>query len=32
MLLLGFLGMKFDAVVVFVSNSSLFFRFALDIL
>ena len=32
MLILGFLGMYFDAAVVFVTNSSLLFRLALAIL
>ena len=32
MLILGLLGMYFDAVVVFVTNSSLLFRFAMAIL
>ena len=32
MQILGLLGMYFDAVVVFSTNSSLLFRFALDIL
>ena len=32
MLILGLLGMYFDAVVVFVMNSSLFFRLAVAIL
>ena len=32
MLILGFLGMQFDAAVEFVANSSLLFRFALAIL
>ena len=32
MLILGFLGMYFDAAVVFVTNSSLFFRLAVAIL
>ena len=32
MQILGLLGMYFDAVVVFVTNSSLLFRFALAIL
>ena len=32
MLILGLLGMYFDAAVVFVMNSSLFFRLAVAIL
>ena len=32
MLILGLLGMYFDAAVVFVTNSSLFFRLAMAIL
>ena len=32
MLILGLLGMYFDAAVVFVTNSSLFFRLAVAIL
>ena len=32
MLILAFLGIYFDAVVVFVTNSSLLFRFAMAIL
>ena len=32
MLILGFLGMYFDAMVVFVTNFSLLFKFALAIL
>ena len=32
MLILGLLGMYFDAAVVFVRNSSLFFRLAVAIL
>ena len=32
MLILGFLGMYFDAAVVFVMNSSLLFRLAVAIL
>ena len=32
MLILGLLGMYFDAAVVFVTNSSLFFRLAAAIL
>ena len=32
MLILGLLGMHFDAVVVFVTKSSLFFRLAVAIL
>ena len=32
MQILGFLGMYFDAAVVFVTNSSLLLRFALAIL
>ena len=32
MLILGLLGMYFDAVVVFVTKSSLFFRLAVAIL
>ena len=32
MQILGLLGMYFDAVVVFVTNSSILFRFAMAIL